>query len=86
MRLLVLSKAQADKIRGTWKRYHVFIPVEVVAGTWYLLNLDRILELKPALKGEKYKDLRDAVMWFTVGDGSNLDIKYQEYLDTQSNE
>lgn len=84
MRLLVMNKTVADKIRGTWKQYHELQPLEVVKDTWYLLNLDAILRIKPNLKNSRYADMiKDNVMWFTVGDGSQLDIRYQQYLASQ---
>lgn len=84
MRLLVMNKTVADKIRGVWKANNELQPLEVETDTWYLLNLDAILRIKPNLKDSKYADIiKDNVQWFTVGDGSQLDIKYQEYLAAQ---
>ena len=81
MKLLVFNKSVRDKIRGTWKKYNTLEPIEVVPDTWYILGLDDILRIRPNLADSKYADLiKENVMWFTVGDGSNLDIKYQEYL------
>jgi hypothetical protein len=90
MRLIVMDKTVADKVRGVWRRFKennvgVISPVEVKAGTHYILNLDAILAIKPNLKDIKYFDLlKENVQWFTVGDGSLLDQKYQQYLAAQA--
>ena len=84
MRLLVINKTIANKCKGFWKAHHELLPIEVKTDTHYILNLDAILRIKPNLNGDKYAEIRDNVTWFTVGDGSDLDIKYQEYLAAQA--
>ena len=87
MRLLFINKSIRDKIRGTWKRYNKLEPIEVVKDTWYILGLDDILRIMPNLTKEKISHfMLLGVRWFTVGDGSALDIKYQEYLAAQQDE
>ena len=92
MRLLVINKDLAVQIRGIWKRHKgrafgYLQPVEVVPDTYYILNLDRMLEIFPNLKDSKYADLiKENSMKFTVGDGSTLDKKYQQYLVAQQTE
>ena len=81
MRLLVINKNIRDIIRGFFEVYQKIEPVKVKDDI-YILNLDAILRIKPRLKKAKYRNL-DGVQWFTVGDGSALDIGYQRYLKAQ---
>jgi len=79
MRLIVFNKMVRDKVRGFFEAHQELEPIKVKNDV-YILNLDSILRIKSKLKGDKYKDM--SVKWFTVGDGGVLDLKYQEYLNT----
>ena len=81
MRILVINKTIRDKVRGFFEANQQIEPIKIKDDV-YILNLDSILRIKPKLKKAKYRDL-DGVQWFTVGDGSILDIGYQRYLKTQ---
>jgi len=87
MKLVVLNKSIADKVRGVWKRHkghdiEVLAPVEVEKDTWYILSFDTINLLKPILnRNARFLELFNSnIKVFTVGDNSTIDKKYQTYL------
>lgn len=79
MKLLILNKLEAEANTGEYIPFHEVQPLKIT-DDFYILNRD----LSEAKGLESYRDAILVQPYFTKGDGSKFDLKYQEYLDNQS--
>lgn len=75
MKLIVLTKEEAAANQGEYKTNHFVTPIKI-EDNFYILNRD--LSEVPELID--YKDAILAQPYFVVGDKSEYDLKYQQYL------
>ena len=77
MKLIRLTTAQADKIRGIYKPQHSCEPVKVEAG-FYILH-EGIKDVPELAKKLDFRPL----LRFNIGDKSASDLKYKAHLRRQ---
>lgn len=80
MILLVINKLTRNLIRGEYKKGHSLEPVEIALDK-YILNYDAMI-LVEAIKNPRIEFISNNDT-FVIGDGSALDIVYQDYLSAQ---
>ena len=79
MEIIVLTTAEANKIRGIYKPNHLCEPVEVEDG-FYIIHKGMMAEV-PELDGKW--PVISKLKYFTIGDKSALDLKYKAHLKRQ---
>ena len=77
--LIVLTTAEANKLRGIYKPNWLCEPVKIEAG-FYILNIDMMANV-PELKGKW--PVISKLNVFTIGDKSASDLKYKAHLKRQ---
>ena len=77
-KLIVLTKAEADKIRGFYKPKHACRPVKVEDGV-YILHERSIKDVPELAKKLNFTPLKR----FVIGDKSASDLKYKAHLKRQ---
>lgn len=75
MELIILTQQEADDNTGEYKPNHKVIPLKIADDT-FILNRD----LSEAKGLESYREAILTQPYFTIGDGSETDLIYQQYL------
>jgi len=79
--LIKLNAGQRTAVRGPYKKQHICEPLKIEFPDFYILH-EEIREV-PELK---LKINFDPLPRFTIGDGSDDDLRYQQYLIDQNEE
>lgn len=82
MKLIYFKDSEANLIRGIYKDHHEFQPI-YYGKDFHFLNKDAINLIQNDLSADLKLKINDKST-FIVGDGSKEAIKYQAYLDTQT--
>lgn len=75
MELIILTQQEADDNTGEYMPHHEIRPIKIAEGV-FILNRN----LSEAKGLEEYRDAILNQPYFTVGDGSETDLIYQQYL------